>query len=193
MRTLEDIKSMSNGDYGCGIVAHYKPLAAIINDNNFKVGLEVGTAYGNSAEYVLKHTGIEELYCIDPYIFYTQMPGFTCQEEYDILFCYALDKLHQYSNFRAILRDNSKKCYELLTEIEYKFDFIFLDGDHSYETIKWEIEHYYKLIKNGGILCGHDYNIFEGVTNAVDEMAKELNVLLLIHDGNIWSFEPKFK
>lgn len=191
MRTLEDIMQMSIGDYGCGIVAHYKPLAKIVNDNNFKVGLEIGCAYGNNAEYLLLNTDIEKLYSVDPYIFYDAMPGFICQEEYDTLYNYAKNKLKGFNCFRGILRMNSKLAFDYFIQRRIKFDFIFLDGDHSYDTVKWEIEHYYNLIKKNGILCGHDYNIFESVTTAVNEMAKSLNVGLTIHDGNIWSFEPK--
>lgn len=191
MRNLEDIKNMSAGDYGCGIIAHYKPLATLIDSINAKVVLEIGCAYGNNAEYILNNTKVEWLYSVDPYIFYDAMPGFTEQGEYDILFKYTLKKLHYHDNFISLLRKDSRNAYRHFKTEGYEFDLIFLDGDHSYETVKWEIEHYYKLIKKNGILCGHDYNIFESVNKAVDEMANEMKVSVTVHDGNIWAFETK--
>jgi len=35
-------------------------------------------------------------------------------------------------------------------------DFLFIDGDHSYEGIKMDFEMYYPLIKSGGIIAIHD-------------------------------------
>ena len=53
-------------------------------------------------------------------------------------------------------------------------DVVYIDADHSYNGIKTDIETYYAKIKDGGFLCGHDYNAkwwgCKGVTKAVDEL-----------------------
>ena len=36
-------------------------------------------------------------------------------------------------------------------------DFIFIDGNHSYEYVLEDLENYYPKVKIGGILCGDDY------------------------------------
>lgn len=50
-------------------------------------------------------------------------------------------------------------------------DFVFLDGDHSAETVAAEIAAYQPLIRPGGILAGHDYGRPDhpGVKEAVDK------------------------
>jgi len=37
------------------------------------------------------------------------------------------------------------------------YDFVYLDGDHSYEGVKAEIPLYWEKVKRGGVLAGHDY------------------------------------
>jgi len=51
-------------------------------------------------------------------------------------------------------------------------DLVFLDADHRYECLKEDILAWRKVLRPGGILCGHDYNLgpFPGVKQAVDEL-----------------------
>lgn len=49
---------------------------------------------------------------------------------------------------------------------------VFLDGDHSYESVKADIEAWLPKVRSGGLLCGHDYSDhegFPGVKQAVRE------------------------
>lgn len=56
-------------------------------------------------------------------------------------------------------------------------DMVFIDGDHSYEGVKADIEAWLPKVKPGGVICGHDYNRDEyGVTRAVDELFGKENV-----------------
>lgn len=180
---MEDIQGMSRGDYGCGIWAHYKSLAKIIEDNSFESGIEIGTAYGNLAVYIIENTSLKNLYCIDPYQYYSQMPGLESQKDYDTLFEYVVNKMKPFSGITLI--NNTSK--DALKAFSGKIvDFAFIDGDHSYETVKWECDNYYPLIRSGGMLLGHDYNIFEGPTMAADEFAKLIGQELRVYHGNIW-------
>jgi len=47
-------------------------------------------------------------------------------------------------------------------------DLIYIDGNHSYESVTGDITVWYNKIKKGGIISGHDYNQIE-VKNAVDD------------------------
>lgn len=180
MRTLNDIKKMSADDYKCGIPAHYKPLAELVK--GMDAGLEIGTAYGNNALYLANHAELKSLTCIDPYIFYPAMPGFICQEEYDTLYEYARNRLSLVGV--KLIRLTGKEYLE--TRAWRKVDFVFVDANHDYESVKYDIENFWLVVKEGGILCGHDYNIFEGVNKAVDEFALSIGKTVEVLDGNIW-------
>ena len=51
------------------------------------------------------------------------------------------------------------------------FDFVFIDADHAYESVRKDILAYLPKVRKGGILAGHDYVESQpGVRKAVDEI-----------------------
>lgn len=54
-------------------------------------------------------------------------------------------------------------------------DYIFLDGSHEYEAVKWDISHLLPKLKPGGKIGGHDYG-FESVKKAVDAAFPSIKV-----------------
>ena len=52
------------------------------------------------------------------------------------------------------IHTKSELAADILTKSS--FDFIFIDGDHRYSTVKSDITLFAPILKNGGILCGHD-------------------------------------
>jgi hypothetical protein len=54
-------------------------------------------------------------------------------------------------------------------------DFVFIDADHTYSSVKQDIACWFPKVKIGGFIAGHDYNSFKvwpGVCQAVDEFLK---------------------
>lgn len=49
-------------------------------------------------------------------------------------------------------------------------DFIFIDASHEYEDVKRDIIAWLPKLKIGGVLAGHDYGVFDGVTRAANEI-----------------------
>lgn len=183
MRSYADIQNMANADYSIGLEAHYKPFSQLVADREYKNIVEVGTAYAGNVYHLLSTVKVDKLVCIDPYIFYPAMPGFTCQNEYDTLHHFASNRLAPWPQ-AEIWRATSKEAAPELTTA----DIVFLDGSHDYDDVAWECEHYSKIIRPGGVLSGHDYDIFEGVNKAVDEFGAKIGQPVQQLHGNIWYF-----
>lgn len=67
--------------------------------------------------------------------------------------------------------------------LPFEVDMVFIDGDHRYETVVKDIKKAYELVRNGGIISGHDYNhpAWPGVKQAVDELIGNVQT-----EGHIW-------
>ena len=58
------------------------------------------------------------------------------------------------------------------------FDLVYIDGDHSYDAVIADIKAWMPKVRNGGILCGHDYR---GLVNS-GETTDCQNVILAVDD-----------
>ena len=67
-------------------------------------------------------------------------------------------------------------------------DMVFIDGDHEYENVLVDIEFWKLLLQPGGLLCGHDWDVFPGVNRAVQELLPGAQVA---PNTNIWFWEGK--
>jgi len=57
------------------------------------------------------------------------------------------------------------------------FDLVFLDADHTYEALMSDIKAWLPLVKDGGLLTGHDYGGKKvGVKQAVDECFDDIEL-----------------
>lgn len=54
-------------------------------------------------------------------------------------------------------------------------DFVFIDGDHSYNAVMEDLKAWYHKVKPGGVIAGHDY-WFHEVSDAVQNFFKEIGV-----------------
>lgn len=66
-------------------------------------------------------------------------------------------------------------------EISKKFsdnsvDMIFIDGSHNYKDIKNDFENWYPKLKEGAIICFHDYGSWPDVTQLVDEVIHQRKI-----------------
>ena len=90
--------------------------------------------------------------------------------------------LRKYKNNVNIIKGNSHK---ILKEITLdNFDYVFLDGGHSYETVIGDLKCLTKVIENNGVIFCDDYDVTnsQGVKKAIDEyilLHKNFNLKIL--------------
>lgn len=65
---------------------------------------------------------------------------------------------------------------------DLRFDMIFIDAAHDYESVKSDILAWRSLLAPNGLLCGHDFGGAEGVNRAVNELISMSKVDV----GMIW-------
>ena len=79
-----------------------------------------------------------------------------------------------------IIKGNSNK---VLKEINVnKFDYVFLDGGHKYETVKKDLENLTQIVNNNGTILCDDYDLLyaPGVKKAIEDFVSEKNFNLKI-------------
>jgi len=69
----------------------------------------------------------------------------------------------------TILKMSTREALEFLPS--GCFDMVFIDADHRYEAVRFDIVNYAPLLCEGGLLCGHDARGgWKGVDRAVEEL-----------------------
>jgi hypothetical protein len=117
-------------------------------------GVEIGVDKGGNAINIINNLPIERLYLIDPYEPYFER-GFLWKCEYRDNYIKVKRKLSKYKNQMKLIRKRSEDAAVLIPK---EIDFVYIDGRHTYEAVKKDIELYYPKIKNGGFIGGHDYD-----------------------------------
>lgn len=142
-------------------------LALLCNERGIRVAAEIGTDLGVYAcQFMEKFKG-DFLLCVDSYEPYPQMPYDRTGEM--MTACIALSRFH--GRVKMIRARSPEAAHNRLLPDWLKIGFIYIDADHRYEPVKADIEAWWEVLNDGGILAGHDYDIRRGVKDAVDEFA----------------------
>ena len=145
-----------------------------VSNNKPLVGVEIGVAGGDNSKSMLKNLNMKMLYLVDPYMMYED--GVTTHSsEFIAGFRIVCETLAILPNVTFI----QKKSEDSTKEIPNGLDFVYIDGNHSYESVKRDIGLYYPKVRVGGLIGGHDFESrFVGLCSAVLEFAKENNLTL---------------
>lgn len=149
------------------------------------VGAEIGVDTGKTAHVLFEKLPGLFLYLVDRWIETPEGDSYfkgakkLCHEKQEY-FDKAYEKVKKIaSRFdHKILKMDSVKAAESVKN--KSLDFVFIDGDHSYEGTSRDIESWLPKVKIGGFICGHDYdnqNTIGDVKTAVDERFKNEIIL----------------
>jgi len=148
--------------------------------------VEIGTLHGFNALAILNTLPVKKIYLVDPYDDYTDNKEFHITG--DKILNEAKKRLKKYMGKIVFIRKYSENAID---DIKEKVDFVYIDGNHDYEYVKKDIELYYKKIKSGGILAGHDFDTGSlGVCKAVIEFSEKNNLKLEVNEADWWFIKP---
>lgn len=157
-----------------------------INDYKLQIGAEVGVKEGYYSYYLLKYTKLKKLYSIDNW-----------KDGWENGRMEAETSLKHFGPRSEIMPMRSSDAAKIFKEKGIKLDFVYIDANHRYTSVKEDIAMWWSLLNDGGILAGHDYVEANGcgVIPAVNEFIKANPYLTLYltddHMKTWWTVKPK--
>lgn len=157
-------------------------LPILWQELGFKAGVEVGVDRGLYAEYICKMMPGVKYYGVDPWKAYDEYRDIKDQHYLNVNFLNSTKRLSQYNV--ELIRKSSLDAVKLFKP--KSIDFVYIDGNHAYKYVLEDLEAWYKIVKKGGIVSGHDYlrrkhkdNPNVQIKPAVDKFVKDNKIKTL--------------
>lgn len=144
---------------------------------------EVGVERGLNAVEMVQYLNLNKLYLIDDYLPYTDyLGGFCPQDIQDKVYSWMFERLIPYLDKIVLVTRSSIFASTLFPD--GFFDFVYIDGNHNYESVKQDMSAWFPKVKKGGLMGGHDFDIRnivrQDVAEAVKDFCKENNLEYMI-------------
>ena len=156
-----------------------------------KKGCEVGVWAGNTSKRLLKQMPHLNLLMVDNYP-QDGLAGVN-HRQVDVI----LDAMRKAMLVTAFAADrrifwymSSEQAHSFIPD--GYFDFVYIDADHSEESVTADFNFWYLKVRDGGFFGGHDYNGVGdkqgtfGVKKAVDKATDALDLEVHTTQQNIW-------
>ena len=156
-----------------------KTLYEGFRTTELKVGAEIGVAYGHNSINILETIpSLQLLYLVDPWAGVVRTKEF-----YQSVKDKAYKNLLPHSDRVTIMDTTSQMA---APSIPWPLDFVYIDGDHSYDAVMLDIILWGRKVRPGGFLAGHDYvrTRKHGVYRAVNDYANYHNIEIKVFEGN---------
>lgn len=156
-------------------------LAGLVKQMNAKTFVEVGCKEGRTTGYLLKEFPDLRAIAIDPWA-----PVPNSDEDYKGWDFEAIERefwenVGEAKDRCLMLRETSLKARHRWHYPEThpcdQMDIVFIDAAHDRENVVADIRAWWPIVKNGGYMCGHDFqHRFPGVMRAVADCFPLLRV-----------------
>ena len=136
------------------------------------VGVEVGVCLAHTTEAFAKGIkNLKKLYAVDNYPTFVDWDGSDWNKDrQDLMKKAAQEKMLAHKDKVEFLHVSSEEFVKTIED--ESLDFVFIDGDHSFEAALKDFQNYYPKVKKGGIFGGHDIQL-DSVRNALTYFLKE--------------------
>ncbi|MGP0102056.1 MAG: class I SAM-dependent methyltransferase [Solirubrobacteraceae bacterium] len=146
---------------------------------------EIGTWRGDFAATILSGSRPRQLHLVDPWEYRTdeayERAGYgghsrDGQQMMDATYERVVARFRSEIEGGQVLIQRARSVDAAASFPDESLDWVYIDGDHSYEGVKHDLDAYFRTVKSGGFIAGDDYGqvgswFEDGVTRAVDEFA----------------------
>ena len=164
---MSNLYQMRNAHYAEGLL-HLINAIDTMRPTKDMTMIEIGSYAGESTEIFCKH--FEHVIAIDPYNENYDPNDITCSYAplSEVLVAFQ-ERMLGTPNV-SLIKATSDDVIEHNLLLNPKVDFVYIDGLHTYDQVKKDIENYLPLIKENGFIGGHDYHpVYQGVMDAIVE------------------------
>ena len=128
-------------------------LPELFKQLGFTTGAEIGVAKGEYSELFCK-AGLK-IYSVDAWAAITDYNRGSFNGRLEKEFEIATKRLAPYGDKSVIVR---KTSMDAVKDFENKsLDFVYIDAHHGFKYVTEDIYEWSKKVKQGGVICGHDY------------------------------------
>jgi SAM-dependent methyltransferase len=148
-------------------------LAGLMDQQKLEAFVEVGCKEGRTTGHLLQTLPDVVGWAIDPWCAMPEqktVQGGETYEEWDFAKIEAdfWKNIGEHRDRVKMLRQTSEQAANELKD--KTFDLVFIDAAHDYESVKADIRRWYPLVREGGVMAGHDFNHkWPGVQRAIAE------------------------
>ena len=137
---------------------------------------EIGIANGDFSESIINICKPNKLYLID--YFGTSRYGINSKN-------YVEQRFKKHISSNKVILKIGLSVDEISKFNDNFFDWVYLDTDHTYNTTKLELELLLKKMKTGGIICGHDFSMFNHIGDMRYGVIEAVREFLIDHSWEI--------
>jgi hypothetical protein len=155
--------------------------------------VEVGVQHGNFAELMLNTwTNMQSYTAVDPWkewpkhLYYDIANNH--QATQDAIFASFLSRMKPFGKQVSVVRMESLDAASIFRD--ESVDVVYLDAMHHYRAVQQDMHAWWRKIRSGGLLAGHDYlldvrhgTVFS-VKPAVQEFARDMGLVVLYTDDS---------
>ena len=145
---------------------------------------EIGAWKGDFSQRILKRTKPSKLYLVDPWQYVEDYENawyggsIGSQEGMDTIYNSVCKRFAGEIESGQLETVRMGSAEGIATFEDAYFDWVYIDGNHTYEYVKKDLEISWQKTKTGGFVTGDDYGVKgwwdDGVTVAVDEFVKNM-------------------
>lgn len=133
-------------------------LGSILEEEKLKTGVEIGVLRGEFAKEILERwSSCQEYLLVDVWKQIVNYKDLANKEDMvqDRNYEETMRRLTPWTNKLRICRNFSVDC--AVIHMKRSFDFVYVDARHDYKGVFTDLEAWWPLVNDGGIMAGHDF------------------------------------